>query len=206
MFGAPIITLGGVISTLSVTNYGSIHGTAEGVWLNEVPGSTLTNYGTISSAPFVGVEGSSPGGTLPNPWGGRYGEGVLLSNGGTVNNKRGGTISGASNGVYIKYGGTVNNGGTISGADYYGVEISGGPGKVTNSGAITGGAIGVELDAGGTVNNQSKGTISGYTTITTGVEGGAAFGVVAVTGHGDERGRNQCKGALRRRRRRPRWR
>lgn len=89
--------------------------------------TTVTNYGHIY-------------GTGANRTGANYGIGVLLFNGGTVNNFAGAKID----------------------LQYSGVDIASGAGSVTNSGAISGGTnSGVELLSGGTVNNQSRGTISG---------------------------------------------
>ena len=108
----------------------------------------------------------------------------LASSGGSVTNT--GTIVGngvGSAGVFLPYGGTVNNesGGIISSADWNSVFVGGG-GVVTNAGEISG-STGVDLSNGGSVNNHRGGKISGgegvFITFSSGM------------GLGDERGHNQ---------------
>ena len=65
--------------------------------------------------------------------------GVLLNNGGTVNNQHSGSIYGADNGVDVSGGGSVINAGTVTGA----------------------GGAAVVLENGGSVNNQLGGNHRG---------------------------------------------
>jgi hypothetical protein len=77
-----------------------------------------------------------------------------------------GTVSGADNGIMLAAGGSVANeaGGAIAGITN-GIKVSGGAGTIDNAGTIitnnSRGHQGVRLDAGGTVTNQAGGIISG---------------------------------------------
>jgi hypothetical protein len=104
------------------------------------------------------------------------GDGVYGSNAQSWSVTNEGLISGSSIGIDLTGGGSVTNeaGGTISG--YYGVDISGGVGTVTNVGAISG-LTGVLL-LGGSVANQAGATISGLD----GVEIGLGAGTVTNAG------------------------
>jgi hypothetical protein len=91
-------------------------------------------------------------------------QGVELAGGGTVINTGSivSTSSTAGTGVILGGGGTITNGGTgattalIQG--YYGVEISGQAGTLTNDGTILGtGKYGVDLAAGGVITNGGVG-------------------------------------------------
>ncbi len=146
-------------TTGTVTNLGTITATSTtagiGVWLSA--GGTVNN----------GIDASSAH-TNTSALIQAYDLGVLVSGGlGVVNND--GTISGNgdSAGVILLNGGTVNNGSTAVSSAYIvgediGVAILGGPGTVTNFCTIaadsTIGGIGVVLDTGTVVNGWSGDT------------------------------------------------
>ena len=154
----------------TVTNAGNISATtgteSAGIYLQNNGMITNTSTGTITGGNYGAfIEGG--GGTVTNFGSISGGDAVLLGLGGTVTNAVGASISGGSNGVYIKYraAGTVTNSGNISasGTGGAGVDLALG-GSLTNnsSGSITGNAFGVFVKgAGGTVANA--GAISGAT-------------------------------------------
>jgi hypothetical protein len=94
--------------------------------------------------------------------------GVVLSNGGSVTNNSGGTISNPGYvGVELVNGGTVTNsaGATITGSEagvLSGLPFSGSaPSTIVNSGIISGANNGVEYNSGGSLTNNAGGTIQG---------------------------------------------
>ncbi|MDE2006279.1 MAG: Hint domain-containing protein, partial [Rhodospirillales bacterium] len=88
------------------------------------------------------------------------GAGGMLQIGSVVTNA--GTMSGASEGVFLAAGGTVGNrsGGVISGG-FYGIQARGGVGDVTNQGSITGQQKSGVVAATGTIANLAGGAIAG---------------------------------------------
>ena len=96
---------------------GFISGGTEGALVEGIPG-TVTNTGTINGVSQDGVE---------------------LVAGGSVNNLAGGLISGGLEGVFLDAGGSITNQnvGTISGGED-GIQIVGTGGSVTNGGMISG--------------------------------------------------------------------
>ena len=171
-----------------VGNSGSIASNWFGIAISNDTG-TVVNEGTITGA-LTGVL-LSAGGAVTNQGTSAYisGErGVQIYGGlGTVVND--GTIlaqaaSELGSAVYLVDGGAVTNSGTASSIKsdgYFGVEINGASGTVSNDGTIAGQVVGVRLGAGGTVTNS--GTISGGTAVYLGgslanrlvVESGAVF-------------------------------
>jgi hypothetical protein len=163
-----------------VTNAGSISTTTgsygQGVY--------LTGGGTLNNKSGGAIIGSGFGGRAVSVIGGAgnvtnagsisatdtLGFGVFFADGGTVNNKSGGTITGSGGGVYVFSGSTaVTNAGAITatgtapnGALSSGVFLGDG-GTVTNEsgGSISGAGIGVSIAGGGTVTNA--GAIGGGT-------------------------------------------
>lgn len=124
-----------IFGTLIGANYSAISASAN-AW-------TLTNRGTIS-IPNIGGSGPAV----------RFSAGGVLDNHGLVQTQ-------TNNAVQFTNGGTVNNfaGGTISGA-WAGVQIGGAPGFVTNAGYISSaGGGGVNVLAGGSIVNQAGATI-----------------------------------------------
>ena len=118
-------------SATTITNYGSITGGTNGVWLNN--GGTVTNSGTISAS-TVGVRSQ--------------GSALALSNSGTIT-----ATGGTGTGVYLNGGGTISNTGLLSGANL-GIDSRNSAATISNLGTINGGAErGVYLLAGGVVTN-----------------------------------------------------
>ena len=154
--------------------------------------ATVLNQGTISgydgiyfAAVGMVVNSAYIAGTGTND-GGNLGYGILLSDGGSVTNQFGGTITGVGRGVAVRSSpGAVINDGTIAGSTFIGVHLQSGgsvinqsdgtiigfntgifsetaSADVVNSGNITGSnQYGVYLYTGGSVTNQSAGTITG---------------------------------------------
>jgi outer membrane autotransporter protein len=158
--------------TGSVVNAGSIIGqTYDGVYMDTNGSVNNWRSGTITGGTNEGANGVTIHGTGSVVNAGSImststnGVGVGLGDGGSVENRWGGTISGNVAGVAIVGGGSVDNeaGGTITG-NGYGVVITNGTGYVTNErGTITGNTEdGVRLWDGGTVDNERHGTIAGY--------------------------------------------
>ncbi len=158
----------------NVYNYGQINASHPGIDLKDGGTVTNTSAGTITSlaSPAVNFYGSailSNAGLISTS---ASRSAVDLLNGGFVENLAGGTISGASHAaIYIlaadggdatvvNYAGGILTGqGVISG--YRGVDVSGGPGSITNAGLIIGlGKPGVDLAGGGVVVNTESGTIT----------------------------------------------
>jgi hypothetical protein len=80
----------------------------------------------------------------------------------TIDNS--GTVTGASDGLYLTAGGSVTNamGASITGSSGDGVRIAGAAGTVDNSGTITGtGPFSVSLADGGSITNRTNGLLSG---------------------------------------------
>jgi hypothetical protein len=159
----------------NVYNYGQITASRVGVDLNVGGSISNSSAGTITSVgnSAVNISGSARlanAGLISTNSGSL--SAVDLLNGGFIDNQAGGTISGASHGaIYIsatagaagtifnEAGGLLSGGGLISG--YHGVDISGGPGSITNAGLIIGlTKPGAELLGGGVVTNAQSGTIT----------------------------------------------
>lgn len=180
-------------SNATVVNSGSITGnTAEGVLLQD--GGNVVNLvgGSIRG---IGAEGVSTGFNLPGnvfnagtitSAGNGLNSGIILPEGGSVNNVAGGFIGSVGIGVFVFAGsGAVTNGGTIIGTNNDGVllqaggnvnNLSGGAilgnadgvtvqnglGSVINAGLITGTTNnGVTMTSGGSLNNLSGGIVTG---------------------------------------------
>ena len=130
----------------TLSNEGSISGAANGVNLSSAAanGARVDNYGSVQGGASIGI---------------------AMSNGGTVYNHAGASVSGAQNGVYMAVdGGAVSNDGTIS------------------ANAASGTAV--NFISGGSFTQGASGLISGFTGI---VSNGGSFvgtnaGTVAVTG------------------------
>jgi fibronectin-binding autotransporter adhesin len=151
----------------SVSNQGSITGTAYGVGLlaggnvTNLAGGNITGYALAGNATFnqggaAGVYARNMVATVTNAGtitGAGYG--IFLAAGGNVTNGSGGTITGTGRSGF----GPVGYNGDRNGA--IGVLISGAAGTVTNTGSIYGIDYGVKLGAGGSVTNNLGGSISG---------------------------------------------
>lgn len=135
----------GVVVDGRVTNSGSIHGGANGVYTFN-SASTVTNYGTISGGAgdgvLLGAGGKVVNGTASDPRGfigGKYG--VIAQDGGSVANI--GAIEGVTMGVLLRYGAALTNGS----AAYHAALIEGNSGveataatHIFNFGTILGGS------------------------------------------------------------------
>ncbi len=151
VYGAPVGIYGGSGVAWTITNQGTIAGTAP-VATEIAAGIELTSGGSVDNS-----------GTISG-----YGYGIYITGDlGTVSNS--GLISGAdaathSAGVKLDAGGTVTNTTTsaaISGA-YTGVGIYGVAGTVINAGTISAGGVGgyaIALGQGGSVDNQAIGGV-----------------------------------------------
>ncbi|MCY0386821.1 autotransporter domain-containing protein [Robbsia sp. Bb-Pol-6] len=188
-----------------VVNQGSITGSAEGLLFDSgttVAGS-LANSGTIVGMGTAGIaiQNATLAGELSNS-GSITGQTAILIGGsggttsvGTLNNAASGTIAGTTAGIQVNEAtlGSVDNAGTISGAQYgihvqdnavtgpitngasgvissangYGLDVTDSTvnGSIKNAGAITGGYAGVAVDAS-KVNGDivNTGVIAGGTT------------------------------------------
>ncbi|HEY2177460.1 MAG TPA: hypothetical protein VGH15_02665 [Caulobacteraceae bacterium] len=127
----------------TVVNSGGIRGVYSAVSL--AGGGVVTNSGVIRSTSTT------------------KGAGVVLGNGGAVNNAAGALISGYYGVTVAVQAGSINNQGAIFGAGKFGVQLAGG-GAVTNGAAANGaasirGAIGIESTLAATVHNY--GTVAG---------------------------------------------
>ncbi|OAM89169.1 autotransporter outer membrane beta-barrel domain-containing protein [Termitidicoccus mucosus] len=198
--------------TTSVVNDGLI--TGSGVWLSAW--STLAGSGTISATgtaltladganhanamSLVGTEvgvAFASSGTLVNNARieGTARHGVQALNASvSVTNAAGALIQGGNSGMYLVYGGTVANSGTISGTHQNtgsGISAEAGPVLVTNStsGLVQGGAYGLYLYQGGTLVNHGAITSTGsygygiqvygaFTATNTGLIQGSSYGAV----------------------------
>jgi hypothetical protein len=190
--GAGIDGVDSALGSATVSNDGTIS-SAGGFGVN------LSGSGTIKNGPRVGapalISGGAGGirisgaGAYVENWGSiTGGNAILIANGGTVNNRSTGIISGSSFGIFLYSNnpGTVYNYGSIAGANSAGIllglggnitnlssaTISGGSdaiyvqyrasGTVINTGSIQGnGGSGVDLGGGGSVTNNAGGTICG---------------------------------------------
>ncbi len=177
------------LGSATVSNDGTI--SSSGGFGIRLSGSGMINNGPHIGAPALisgGVRISGAGAYVRN-WGSITGNNALLfANGGTVNNRAGGSIGGASFGIfaYSSNSATIYNYGSISGLNAAGIElglggkvengpgatISGGSdaiyvqyraaGTVTNAGSIhAAGGAGVDLGGGGSVTNNAGDAISG---------------------------------------------
>jgi hypothetical protein len=118
---------------------------------------TVTSTGSVSNAYGSGIHGSSDW-TIVNRGQVSGYSGISLGATGSVDNS--GTINGANGyGVYFANGGTVTNetGGVITGA-IAGIGIYNASGTVANAGTIEGRVV---LEEGGTIANEVGGTITG---------------------------------------------
>ncbi|HWC56295.1 MAG TPA: hypothetical protein VG434_04935, partial [Sphingomicrobium sp.] len=198
----------------TITNSGTIIGdNNDGIRL--MGGGTVTNSGYIAGRVGAGADGVSMFsffdqdlnsfsviGTVNNLSGGviegnRFG--VILSNGGTVNNA--GTISGISGSILMQAGavgvapprnGTVNNSGTLNGTVQFNNLANA---SVTNSGTITSpNGAGVFATAPGgslSIDNQASGAITGATN---GIESDGSS--LSVTNAGVIRGDGTAGGSI----------
>ncbi len=155
----------------TVVNAGSIAGTifttAVGIALFS-DGSVTNQASGIITGVYCGINMGSPPTTGPGDvanYGGITGTGtasigVRLLGGGVVTNANGATISGISDGIYIKGGaGFVANSGSIlgTGTVSLGIDLHAN-GSISNAafGAIAGHSYGVRLFAGGTLANAGE--------------------------------------------------
>jgi len=182
-----------------VINSGSITGvTNDGVWLHkggsvynkrhgnisggnngvEINGGTgyVSNDGDISGVPVIPPDSVESSAKTQLQAGGN---GVYMGLGGSVDNKRHGTIEGGNNGVEIIGGpGSVSNDGDISGGVNSSVDSVESSAKLTQ---LQVGGDGVYLGDGGTVDNKRRGNIYGYNGYGVEIYGGA--GVVVNSGY-----------------------
>ncbi len=173
-------------SSATVTNYGLISGDYAGSGNGDGDGvdvdgiATIINYGTIRGTGAGGVDS----GSLPNA-----SEGIAMG-GGTIDNKAGAIIQGASAAILVDNGSggsgvgatTITNAGTITGQASYAIKLVGNfNDTITNTGTIAGtGALAIDMGAG----NDSL-TTSGVITTTvpgTAITLGAGNDSMAVTG------------------------
>ena len=164
-FGVKILSSGAAsqyIGNRSGTFQGSAYtGTIAATGTAAIYASTAASSATIVNQGLIADTAAS-------------GSGIILGDGGIVNNKAGATITATTFGVFIggpqpsgSTHGTVANSGTISVSSGIGVDL-GISGLVENYGAILGGAIaGVNLAAGATLVNDA--------TIDTGSFGGSGI-------------------------------
>ncbi|MFL6758507.1 hypothetical protein [Sphingomonas sp.] len=135
-FTNPDNSITGLTTDTTVTNSGSIVGEGnDGIRLHG--GGTVTNSGYIAGRVRVGADGVSI-----LAFDGQDLSGLGSAGIGTVNNLLGGVIEGHREGIIISDGGTVNNAGTINGG-YRGAIVleardAGRFGTLTNSGTING--------------------------------------------------------------------
>ncbi len=203
--GVAIGGVPGVVANGSVTNAGTISGTAtDGAGIRTLDGwAAVTNTGAIigTGTYSVGIGLGGGSGSTVNNQGGSITGGVtgIYSTGAAPTATNAGTISGGSIGVSMTAGGTVMNqgGATISGGNgvaiiggFDGVYITGGAGSVTNYGNISDAApkgFGVRLLAGGAVNNHAGASI-GSQNIGVYIGGGAGSVTNAgtITGSGND--------------------
>ena len=135
----------------SVTNYGIISG-------NAVAGVIMATGGSVSNLADGWIYGGEAGILVET------GNAVITNQGVILQQGAYGSQNGVFGGVLLLDGGTVNNeGGTITGTSY-GVDVANAAGTVTNTGSILStapaGGAGVILVSGGSLDNS--GTISSY--------------------------------------------
>jgi uncharacterized protein with beta-barrel porin domain len=165
--GAGALRVTGVApgSTLTFTGNLTNSGAADIASLIVFDASHIAVAGTNTSG-NIGVDLQGANGTLDVLSGASItsaGLGVQVGQGGTVNNA--GTIRGANgNAIYAVGDATLVNTGTLSGAgvSYDAIYVTGG-GSLTNSGAITGTGAAVQFNGSATVTNSAAGVITGGT-------------------------------------------
>ncbi len=143
------------------------------------PGGVITGTGSnFDGLDFTGTGTLQNSGSISGVAGeGGGANGVGFSNGGSVTNNAGGTITGNSRGILSPFV-QMPDGGTGVTGDAITVEaqVANPPAvSVVNSGTISG-ATGVEIDTGGSVTNNAGGIILG----TGGLEPGDGIGVAAL--------------------------
>ena len=128
------------------------------------PGGAVSNAASaVITGVFQGVALNAPG-TVENAGSiagtGTSGIGVLLNGAGSVTNAIGGSIYGGQWGILsVGAAATLLNNGTVTGHANYGAFLFSG-GSVTNGGSITGAQIGVAVGNGGSILNAADGQIS----------------------------------------------
>ncbi len=172
----------------TVTNTGKINGGALGVHVAGGVGA-VTNSGAISGSSQGGIDFGA-GGTIANQSGGTISGasfGLYMLGGSTSKNivTNSGSISAMSGaGVNLGSGGVVNNqtGGTINGASA-GVYVNGNAGAVTNAGTIGGGVASIVF-AGSGANSLTLGTGSTLNGGASGSKASGATNALILQGHG----------------------
>ena len=152
-FTNPDNSITGLTTGTTVNNSGSIIGEGnDGIRLHG--GGTVTNSGYIAGRVRVGADGVSI-----LAFDGQDLSGLSSAGIGTVNNLFGGVIEGHREGIIISDGGTVNNAGTINGG-YRGAIVleardAGRIGTLTNSGTINGVVDFIQLSSASLANSGS---------------------------------------------------
>jgi hypothetical protein len=142
----------------TITNTASIIGVGEGIFLGPSTASDLiVNSGLIDATGTTIVTASGTVGSV----------GVFLLDGGTINNKAGGTIIGYAVGVdsgqFLGALGERSRNSTVATSITNSGVIEGSPSTITfSNGSILSSAGGVALVAGGALTNEATGTISGH--------------------------------------------
>ena len=142
----------------TITNTASIIGVGEGIFLGPSTASDLiVNSGLIDAAGTTIVTASGSVGSV----------GVFLFDGGTINNKAGGTIVGyavgVDSGLFLGAQGERSRNSTVATSITNSGVIEGSSSTITfSNGTILSSAGGVALVAGGALTNEATGTISGH--------------------------------------------
>ena len=112
----------------------------------------LTNFGSISTDSLGGFAAVQLNSASNN--------GALLDNYGSIAGTGG--AGGSALGVLLPNGGTINNyaGGQISSTGFYGILSQAGLATISNDGAISGSSSGIRLGTGGSVTQSQTGTIT----------------------------------------------
>ncbi|WP_284946633.1 Hint domain-containing protein [Acidisoma cladoniae] len=170
-------------------------GTVSGGWdiqVNQSVGDDTSGASASGSVTGgkIGILDKNGGGTVANAGSitGKSDAGIVMSNGGIVDNAAGGSILGGIDGIDIGNGGTIDNAGTIIGTTGDAVDFSGATGHnklVVHAGAIFAGAVTAASGGSNTLelaqqpSVPSAGTLSGLGTQFTG------FTTVTVDAGGD---------------------